>query len=1166
MAVRVRRVALLFALSMILVVSEAVAQEQTADKSAGTANNLAGPLQELQRELDTLRAAGKTKEADELEQQAKVALNGLLVRFRQTQAQSIRQQDPATHRLQEVRQLVEQVRTEIGQAAAEPLTKRLAAIEQSLKSGEAFTDEAEAREQEPEVHVLRIPAGVALPDGFVEGRDHRTVGYAEVELKYSARPIILALYSGRPTLWNIKRNGNELHAILRSHANQEILGAGDCPVLESNTSASIWQATGRVTATEQSVSSYDGSPLTIGPSNRVWLAHSLLPYIEAVATKAEARLTAHRVEPLKDLRFTAVHRYVTQQVGPTIVGNSFGEFTIAGPIANTLVPLEQRLATRIVTAGGEEPLRFALDSLGKLVMSEKKGQTFNPVPVAASLRVPGVFSSFCLDTRRNRLILAPRAPGGLCTYDIAKGKWAKLGDIKSTIAAIVYDAEVDKFYAIASQLRGVPTVHTPTELLHVDSGGAVAFRNKFPAEGITKNPRSSAVTMRSFGVAGLQLAMAGNNLALIYDGALAQTTDAPLKLLNPQTGALVYEGPIRVHQGEDPALVLNREEAPPAQANGWLARVDQSVDKAEQVKDRLAIEKPEQVEAFATRLAELKGIMRGQAAERDQEQLYSVSVWNNVNQPVEVHVSDTTGPSRLFLTSSQPNNQGVPIKWRVTVADGVKLKEITLVAAQDQLEKPPAAIAVRRGTPNQPAATTWASPDAIRFSMMTVNGQATRLTIGPENGQWRAEMATRELDRLIENSGIDLQSSQLAELEKHRFFAVTRVGRVQPFPFGQQQPAPKPSLFGEFTVRGPVRGTEKPVTLKPNDQILAVTKEHVYVLEHGRGFDVTFASIEVATDKRTSHASPPIRHSARDCRSAFDASRNRMYLASREGVQVLDLETMKWTPFATRQFGFNDSLAVYNPAADMFYQCDDSGIRGRLAKRYNWRGALLDTVPMHLVRTTRFHNQAVQTVSFGHYTAELQHANDQGTIRVTDLTNGDLVYQGTLRQHVDRKALSPDELSSIYAKLANKKPDSDELMWQMTAAHNDAVRFLDAKLPPPAVTQVDIVPLVRQLDSDDFAERDAAFKKLQKLGSEIEPVVRRALKAKLPTETKARLDRLIKTWESAAPQNGEERQHVNAVTVLRRVGSSPARALLREIANGRGSPVAQRAAREALEK
>jgi hypothetical protein len=1150
------RSAVLFGL-MILITSGVVAQDAPDEKPA--ANPIAGQLEELQRELKTLRAAGKTKEADDLEQQAQQALSGLLLRFRQTQAQTMRAQDPATHRLTEVKRLVAQVRDEVGQDAAEALTKRLAAIERSLKSGELDKDE----DDQPEVHVLRINAGVALPEEFTKGRDHRTVGYASVELNYSTRPLILVLVSGRPTLWNIKRNDARLHAILRQDANQEILGAGDCPVMEGITSP-LRQATGRNTATDQSVTSYDGGTLTIGPSNRTWLGKYVLPRVEAVAELAESTLTSHRVESLKHIRFRAVHRHVANQPGPSTTGTSFGEFTIAGPIANSLEPLPQNLQTQIVSSGGDQPLRFALDSTGRLVMAEQESQTFKPIPIAAKLRSTGRFRSFCLDSKRNRIVLAPYETDALCAYDVAVGKWARLGDAKLPIGAIVYYTKDDRFFAASRLMRTAQAAQPTPHLLKIDGEGKVESQWNLSFQPADPNKQQGYYGAPAFGVTELQLAFAGDRLALICGGSLLRTTSKPLKLLDRQSGKVIYEGPLRVHHDEDPATVLNRSAPPAARAQGLLARVDRLIAKAEQVRNELATKDAERAKEFETRLDTVRQLMRGRNLKREQEQTYTVSLWpQGEARKIHVHMTDTSGPSKLILVSSRPRNEDNPVTWQVTVADDTQLNEIILGSTLDQVEKPPQGISVQRGNPNQPAASQ-ADTSTIRYNLVSLAPGVTRLTIGPESGQWRAELATRELDRLIENSGIEIKPPQLVELEKHRFFAVTRVGSVRQFAIPQPQADSKPSFLAEFTVRGPLIGTEKAVTLKPSDQILGVTKERIYVLEHGRGFDVTFASIEVATDKRTTHNAPQLRHTARESQSTLDPSRQRMYVSTRDNTYAIDLATLEWKPFfATRRFGFNNSMIAYNHAADMLY--DGSNFGRNAARRFNFRGALLDSTPRPIRTSHRFSNQASQSFSFGHYAGELVYLNGKGSIRVLDLDNGDVVYEGALREHVAPKPLSAEELSALYEKLANKSNESDELMWQMTAAGNDTVHFLDEKLPESAATQVDIAPLIKQLDSEDFAKRNAAFKKLQQLGSGIEPAVRRALKEKLPVETRARLDRLIKTWESAAPQNGDERQHVSAVTILHRIGSSPARALLREMANGRGSPVARRAAREVLE-
>jgi hypothetical protein len=1188
MVLRSRRAAVLLGLSLFLIMNQGLAQEKAAKQQDLPATSLGKAFQELQRELDALRAAGKIKEADSLQLQAQRVLSGILSQHRQVQSRAKQQQDPAAHQLEETRRLVEQIREEIGPETAEPLAKRLAVIEQSLKDGKTLIErEGQGGDGEPEVHVIRINAGVALPEEFATGRDHRTVGYAEVVLEYSDRPVILVLYSGRPTLWNIKRKKEcTLHAILRFDVKQELMGAGDCLVLESNRlGLALQQETGLATITEQISMTYDGSPLTIGPSNHVWLAQSLLPSIASVTMQATEMLTSHRLAPFMDLRFTAAHYVDADGFGPRDTRISVGQFTVAGPIANSLEPVPERLHTPMVVSGGEKPFRFALDASGRLIMSEREGATFSPVPVAASVqRLGALFSSFCLDTKRDRLVLARRVSGTLCTYDIAKGKWSQLGDSKSSILSIVYQAKDDMFLAITLQPNGPQSVSDPLGLVHIDTDGKIAFSRQLRFQAVDGTTQVMNAAMRSIvPSSGVHLAIVDDDkLAVIYHGTMARATDKPLKLLDSKTGDVIYEGPIRVHQGEAPALVLARRPPPKAPASGLLALIDDLFAKAEEVKAKLADEKPERAKKFAARLTELRGVTGGRPARREGEQQYTVSVPPLDDHSVEVIFADTSGPAILYLISSRGNTKVGPVKWQVRVGVGTELKQIILTSAQDELANPPAGVTVRRGAtnrpppnrllppnlflpPNRPAPTMSASESAIRFMLPVVNGRPAGLTIGPENGQWRAEMVKRQLDRLIENAGIELESPQLVELMEHRFFAVTRVGPVRPFPVARQAAKQEPSLWAEFTIHGPIIGTERPITLKPKDQILATTRERVLVLEIGRGFDVTFASIDVATDKRTTLVVPPIRHSARDCRSAFDASRNRLYLAGREGIHVYDLATLKWRSFAGRRVGSMFALAAYNQAADMFYQSDTFGGRGGSAKRYNFRGAVLDSVPLKLKTQTPFGNQGLQSVGFGHFLGELQHLSTRGTIRVTDLRNGDLVYEGPLLRHVERMALSTRELSSIYKGLTNEGNEADELIWQMTAAHNGAVRFLDKELHVPTDTQVDIDPLVEQLNSDLFAERNSAFKELQQLGSEIEPLIRRALKAKHSTETKARLERLIKTWESAAPQNGAERQHVHAVTVLHRIGSSPAIALLREITSGRGSPVARRAAREALQ-
>lgn len=1152
-------------LGLLFLATTCAAQEQAAKPSA-LSGGIKQQLEELQKELESLRAAGKTKEADALEQQVQQGLSGLLLQFRQAQTIAMKQQDPATPRLEDVKQLIAKLAEATGPESADPLTKQLASLEQALKSSELPKTDA----VEPEVHVLRITAGVALPDEFAKDRDHRTVGYAEVELKYSARPLTLVLVSGRPTLWNIKRNDSTLHAIVRQDANQEIIGAGDCAVLEGLMHP-IRQCAGSDPATDQNFPAYGGEPLTIGPSNRTWLARYLLPRIDTIERQAKAKLITHQVAALKDVRFRAVHSYAGNYGGPSAQGHSVGEFTIAGPIINSLEPLPQGLKTAIVASGGEEPLRFALNTTGQLVMSTEEGAVFKPIPVSASLRTVGRFTSLCLDSKRNRIVVSPVDAEVLCAYDVAKGKWSRIGEAKLSIAAFVYQPENDRFLAVTRIMRDPRTGKTSSRLLTIDSVGIVAENHDLLLIS-GQNSQQPYVRTSPLGTTGVQLALVADKLVLLsgqpvnrIPNQLAKPPASLLRLLDPDSGKVLYEGPLRLHHDEDPVIAVNRPDPPPPTPKGLLPRVDQLFEKAVQVSAKLAERDVEQAEQFDARTETLRDLVRGGAYEREEEQRYTVSIWpQGEDRTVNVHLSDTAGPSILFLTSSRRQNEETAVKWRVILSEGVKLKEIVLGNSLDQLQDPPEGVKMRRHAANTPIPSST-SGTVMAYNLSTAAGATPRVTIGPESGQWRVEMATRQLRELINNSGIEIESRVTTELRQHRFFAVMRTGAVQRFAI-RQQPGqePKPSYWAEFSVHGPLRGTEKPITIKTTDQILGVTKDHVYVLENGRGIsDFTLTAIDVTTDKREPLPKPAFTHSSHDLQATIDASRNRLYLISRhESTQVLDIATKQWKLFATQRFGSFGEMTAFHRQADMLYQSNNFGQNSM--RRYNYRGALLDTIPQPMRARQRFNRQSVQTVPFGRFVGEVNYQNGRGTIQVIDLDNGDVVHNGALREHVARKDLPADELAAMYAKLTKVAEESDDAIWQMTAAHNAAVRFIDEQLPQPVVAQVDIKPLLRQLNSDDFAKRDAAFKKLQGFGSEIEPLVRRALKGKLPTETKVRLTRLMKTWESAAPQNGEERQHVNAVTVLKRIGSTPAKAMLRKIADGRGSPVAQRAAREAL--
>jgi hypothetical protein len=119
--------------------------------------------------------------------------------------------------------------------------------------------------------------------------------------------------------------------------------------------------------------------------------------------------------------------------------------------------------------------------------------------------------------------------------------------------------------------------------------------------------------------------------------------------------------------------------------------------------------------------------------------------------------------------------------------------------------------------------------------------------------------------------------------------------------------------------------------------------------------------------------------------------------------------------------------------------------------------------------------------------------------------------------------------------------------------HLRAVPELDAK---------HVAQLIADLDSDEFAVREAATKELAAQGERVQPALRQALHGAPSAEVRRRLEGLL------APHRvptGEVLRVLRAVWVLERIGTAEARQILQALASGAMAPQT-RAAREALER
>jgi dipeptidyl aminopeptidase/acylaminoacyl peptidase len=179
------------------------------------------------------------------------------------------------------------------------------------------------------------------------------------------------------------------------------------------------------------------------------------------------------------------------------------------------------------------------------------------------------------------------------------------------------------------------------------------------------------------------------------------------------------------------------------------------------------------------------------------------------------------------------------------------------------------------------------------------------------------------------------------------------------------------------------------------------------------------------------------------------------------------------------------------------------------------------------------HERRVTFVAFGPgQTTALSAADDGG------------VYQWDLRP-ADGPAGRPawDELASPDAAVAYRA------LWALLDDPAAAVRMLRANLPRAVEPKPEeLARLIARLDSDEFAAREAASKALVDLGPLATPALRAALDRKPPAEARERITKLLD--RAGAEPSAVDRRAIRGVSVLERIGTADARALLTEWAAG----------------
>jgi RNA polymerase sigma factor (sigma-70 family) len=169
----------------------------------------------------------------------------------------------------------------------------------------------------------------------------------------------------------------------------------------------------------------------------------------------------------------------------------------------------------------------------------------------------------------------------------------------------------------------------------------------------------------------------------------------------------------------------------------------------------------------------------------------------------------------------------------------------------------------------------------------------------------------------------------------------------------------------------------------------------------------------------------------------------------------------------------------------------------------------------------------------------------------------DVTRLGPSGKAPDRKALAglwndlgADDPKVVYAAVCRG-----------AAAGDGAVARLKLDLKPAVAIDADkVAGWVRQLDANEFAQREQASAALARPGPAVEAALRAALGKTESLEVRRRLETVLRGQEA------EHRRHGHALELLEMIGSASARRLLAELAKGASGARLTRESRAALDR
>jgi hypothetical protein len=182
------------------------------------------------------------------------------------------------------------------------------------------------------------------------------------------------------------------------------------------------------------------------------------------------------------------------------------------------------------------------------------------------------------------------------------------------------------------------------------------------------------------------------------------------------------------------------------------------------------------------------------------------------------------------------------------------------------------------------------------------------------------------------------------------------------------------------------------------------------------------------------------------------------------------------------------------------------------------------------------------------------------------MPDGTILLWDTSHATSNPRRLAIQEIESLWADLSEMDAAKAwRAVWRLADAPNDTLAFLRGRVKPsPTASVVAMRKLLADLDSESFAVREAAMKRLKELGLQAEPAMRAILNDKPSLELRRRIDELLASLQVAPPPTPEELRQLRALIVLERIGTPEAWRLLEDVAKGPESSRLTRQARAVL--